>query len=112
MHGHHNVHFEVQFYGHRKNPFIDACGHRLWIPALMYTKRNAKKSKFIAQIFVRKLFFIFAGMLIQKTFLNADKSIQILSFQLSRNFVFVCKFRIHPEILNEVIFNLVKFLAT
>ena len=59
MHGRHNVHFEVQFCGRRKTPYTDARGRSLCIPVLMYTKRNPKKIKFIAQIFVKKVIFHF-----------------------------------------------------
>ena len=107
-----NMHFKVQFYCHCNNPFMDECGCRLCILPCsnVYEKKCTKKIKFIAQIFVKKLVFIFFGILIQKTLLIFHRSIRILSFQLSRNFVFVCKFKVHSEISDKIVSNWLSFL--
>ena len=110
MHGRHNMHFEVQFYGRRKNPFTGACGRRLCNVhpcSNVLEKKLKQKIKFIAQICVKILFFIFIGIII----LNVHRSIRIVLLQFSGNFVFVCKLRIHSETLDKVISDLVKFLA-
>ena len=59
MHGRRNVHFEVQFLGHRKNPFTDAYGRRLYIHALMDTKKMHKKNPIYCPNLCKTVIFYF-----------------------------------------------------
>ena len=107
-----NVHFKEQFYAHRKNLFTDTCGCRLFIPPCsnIYEKKCTKKLNLFPKSLLKRLVFIFFGIHIQKTFLNVHRSIRILSIQLSRNFVFECKFKIHSKILDKLFLIWLSFL--